>query len=80
VRNGILTLAAQFLGWEEPEPADQPKPPEPKRKTLGEANAVALVWLVTVAIYMFFVAHRLDEKKWDLRCRANIASPSRNLL
>ena len=29
-------LAALYKGWEEPEPADQPKPPETKRKTLGE--------------------------------------------
>jgi len=30
-------ITALFKGWEEPEPMDQPKPPEPKRKTLGEA-------------------------------------------
>jgi uncharacterized membrane protein YeiH len=30
-------ITALFKGWEEPEPADQPKPPEPKRKTLGES-------------------------------------------
>jgi len=26
-----------FKGWEEPEPMDQPKPPEPDRETLGTA-------------------------------------------
>jgi len=30
-------LMALFKGWEEPEPMDQPKPPEPPRKTLGTA-------------------------------------------
>ena len=30
-------ITALFKGWEEPEPKEQPKPPEPKRKTLGEA-------------------------------------------
>jgi uncharacterized membrane protein YeiH len=30
-------LTALSKGWEEPEPAEQPKPPEPKRKTLGES-------------------------------------------
>ena len=30
-------LTALSKGWEEPEPADQPKLPESKRKTLGEA-------------------------------------------
>jgi uncharacterized membrane protein YeiH len=30
-------LTALFKGWEEPEPKDQPKPPEPPRKTLGTA-------------------------------------------
>jgi uncharacterized membrane protein YeiH len=30
-------LTAQFKGWEEPEPSDQPKPPEAPRKTLGTA-------------------------------------------
>ena len=30
-------ITALFKGWEEPEPADQPKAPEQKRKTLGEA-------------------------------------------
>jgi len=30
-------LTAQFKGWEEPEPADQPKSPERPRETLGTA-------------------------------------------
>jgi len=30
-------LTALFKGWEEPEPKEQPKPSEAKRKTLGEA-------------------------------------------
>ena len=30
-------VTALFKGWEEPEPMDQPKPPEPPRKTLGTA-------------------------------------------
>ena len=30
-------ITALFKGWEEPEPRDQPKPPEPIRKTLGTA-------------------------------------------
>ena len=28
-------ITALFKGWEEPEPREQPKPPEPPRKTLG---------------------------------------------
>jgi len=32
----IFRLTAQFKGWEEPEPYDQPKPSEATRKTLGE--------------------------------------------
>lgn len=30
-------LTALFKGWEEPEPKDQPKPPEPERKRLSES-------------------------------------------
>jgi uncharacterized membrane protein YeiH len=33
----VFRLTALTEGWEEPEPSDQPKPPEPRRKTLGES-------------------------------------------